>query len=61
MAILITADLLAQWQHDLAADRAATTARRYLSVVRRFLCWYEQQERQPLLLQTGCGLGNVLC
>jgi site-specific recombinase XerD len=50
MATLITADLLAQWQCDLAADRAAATARRYLSVVRRFLGWYEDQERQPLQL-----------
>jgi site-specific recombinase XerD len=50
MATLITADLLAQWQCDLAADRAAATARRYLSAVRRFLGWYEQQERQPLQL-----------
>jgi site-specific recombinase XerD len=50
MATLITADLLAQWQYDLAADHAVATARRYLSAVRRFHGWYEDQERQPLQL-----------
>jgi len=36
MATPTTADLLAQWQGDVAANHAAATARRYLSAGRRF-------------------------
>jgi len=40
-----TSDLVQQWQQDLLADHAPATIRRYLAVIRRFLAWYEQQER----------------
>ncbi len=41
-------DLLTPWLQDLAADRAPATIRRYASALRRFLRWYQTQERRPL-------------
>jgi site-specific recombinase XerD len=46
----LAADCLAPWLHDLVADRATATARRYASAVRRFLAWYQAQEHRPLHL-----------
>jgi len=48
MTTLATAELIECWQRDLAADRAPTTIRRYVSAIRRFLAWYREQEQQPL-------------
>ena len=41
------AETLSDWLRDLEkADYARTTVVRYAGVVRRFLAWYEQQERR---------------
>ena len=43
-------EVLEHWQHDLAADRAASTCRRYVGALHQFLDWYAVQEHRPLTL-----------
>lgn len=43
--------LLDAWRQHLLSDRAPSTAYRYISVIRRFLSWYEAEEHQPLDVQ----------
>ncbi len=42
--------LLDLWLHDLRADRADGTIKRYRGATLRFLSWYQQQEQQDLTL-----------
>ena len=44
-------DALNTWLEDLQrTDYAPATVARYASAIRRFLAWYQQQERRPLRL-----------
>ena len=46
---MISDDLLVEWLNSLKeADRSSKTIARYRGVMRRFLTWYEAEERQPL-------------
>jgi site-specific recombinase XerD len=42
--------LLELWLHDLQADRADGTIKRYRGATLRFLSWYQQQEQHDLTL-----------
>ena len=44
-------NLVDQWHAALAAERAATTCRRYVGVIHQFLDWYAAQEHRPLTLR----------
>ena len=51
MITLTLINLLHIWLDNLSpADYAPTTVARYSSVIRRFLHWYDQQERRPAQL-----------
>ena len=51
MMTLLLTKILNRWLDNLSsADYAPTTVARYGSVVRRFLRWYDQQERRPAQL-----------